>query len=210
MGHPLNSNVSHHVPSYLMAIFLDIPHFQTRGGFLKYGYTPMVFPLTKDNNLDFGVPSSQGSRLPCSKTCCTTKFPKVWRQSCGAPARTWDRPKLRVLLSHDGHLIFGYFWGNVRRKLGWYSESYLVSIHCGENWGTAIDKNAWNEGMDQYLWENWLMGNGWTSMNTKYFGVNSRDQGSTLKWGSTYSLLADIPRCNMTFTARRDFSWSQQ
>lgn len=29
MGHPLNSNVSHHVPSYLMAIFLGIPHFQT-------------------------------------------------------------------------------------------------------------------------------------------------------------------------------------
>ena len=112
----------------------------------------MVFPLTKNNNLDdFGVPS-QGSRLPCSKTCCTTKFPKVWRQSCGAPARTWDRPKLRVLLSHDGHPIFGYFWGNVRRKLGWYSAIWC-RFTVGRTRGQQLAKNAWNEGMDQYLWE---------------------------------------------------------
>ena len=51
MGQPLNSNVSHHVPYDLMAVFLGIPHFQTHGGFLKYGYAPMVFPLTKNNTL---------------------------------------------------------------------------------------------------------------------------------------------------------------
>ena len=67
-------------------------------------------------------------RLPCSRMCCTTKFPKVSRHSCGAPLSTspaggWNRNGVKLCKTGS----FPCLWGaNTRMSNPLYLKKLCV------------------------------------------------------------------------------------